>query len=518
MTWNPGDKLQNGKYKIKQVLGEGGFGITYQAYHSYLDTDVVIKTPNDKLRNDSEYKRFKERFLKESQILAKFSEKRHPHIVQVKDFFAEGDLPCLVMEFVRGKSLLDYVREKGVLSESQAVQYIRQIGGAINLIHGLGLVHRDAHPGNIMLVSQNEAILIDFGIAADLKPISSSTSHPYNPAFAPYEQMLGSCEKTVDVYTLAASLYYGVTGKIPQPNLYARSQGQSLIPPQNFNKNINSKLNQAIVKGLEFKSEKRPQSIEEWLDMFPITVTISTYEKLQKLLAAGEWKAADQETARVILQVAGREKQGWLDEDSIKKFPCEDLRTIDQLWVKYSNGRFGFSMQKNIWLKCGGKVDYKTEYRLCRCLGWINDRQWLKSDEKTFSLEAPLGHLPTVPIYSSYTIFRGSDEILLKVGIAAFGCSVFVGIWGIIWGIRKISVKDQEEWQKYWDWGEVWKDMMLLNGWMAKVFLFGFLIIYLVSGFVLFYNWYCAVRDWWRGRKLLRRVSSLASRTVSCNI
>jgi serine/threonine-protein kinase len=314
MTWNPGDKLQNGKYKIKQVLGEGGFGITYQAYHSYLDTDVVIKTPNDQLRKDLQYKKFEDKFLKESQILAKFSEKRHPHIVQVKDFFVEGDLPCLVMEFVRGESLLDHVREKGVLNESQAVQYIRQMGDAINLIHGVGLVHRDAHPGNIMLVSQNEAILIDFGIAADLKPISSSTRHPYNPAFAPYEQMLGSCEKTVDVYTLAASLYYGVTGEIPQPNLYDRSQGQSLIPPQNFNKNINSKLNQAIVKGLEFDRKDRPQSVEAWLDMFPIPATIPSpaaptqisvpakYQKLQKLLAAGEWKEADQETARVMLQ------------------------------------------------------------------------------------------------------------------------------------------------------------------------------------------------------------------------
>jgi serine/threonine-protein kinase len=409
MTWNPGDKLQNGKYKIKKILGEGGFGITYQAYHSYLDTDVVIKTLNDKLRKDLQYKKFQERFWKESQILAKFSEKRHPHIVQVKDLFIESDLPCLVMELVRGESLLDHVQNKGVLSEFQAVQYIRQIGSAINLIHGVGLVHRDAHPGNIMLVSQNEAILIDFGIASELKPISSSTSHPHNPAFAPFEQMLGNCEKTVDIYTLAASLYYAVTGEIPQPNLYARSQGQSLISPQQFNRNISSKLNQAIVKGLEFQPVDRSQSIEEWLNIFalppipipatPTQISVPTkYEKLQKLLAAGEWKEADQETARVMSQVAGREEEGCLDPYSINKFPCEDLRIIDKLWVKYSNGRFGFSVQKNIWLECGGKVDHETECKVGDRMGWRVKGEWINYDDGTFSLQAPFGYLPLWPL------------------------------------------------------------------------------------------------------------------------
>jgi serine/threonine-protein kinase len=406
MTWNTGNELQNGKYKIKKILGEGGFGITYQAYHSLLDTDVVIKTLNDKLRKDLQYKKFQERFLKESQILAKFSEKRHPHIVQVKDLFIESDLPCLVMELVRGVSLLDYVQNKGILSESQAIQYIRQIGGAINFIHGVGLVHRDAHPGNIMLVSKNEAILIDFGIAAELKPISSSTSHPHNPAFAPFEQMLGNCEKTVDVYTLAASLYYAVTGEIPQPDLYIRSKGQSLIPPQKFNKNISHKLNEAIVKGLEFQPESRPQSIEQWLKMFAVPGNIpipappnqivlpAKYEKLQKLLATGKWKEADEETKRVMLQVAGREKDGWLDLDSIKNFPCEDIYAIDRLWVKYSNGWFGFSVQKNIWLECGGKVDYETECEVGDRIGWRDNFGWLSYKNSKFSLESPYGHLP----------------------------------------------------------------------------------------------------------------------------
>ena len=77
------------------------------------------------------------------------------------------------------------------------------------------------------------------------------------------------------------------------------------------------------------------------------------YTRLRDLLKTGKWKEADKETMTVMLKAAGREEEGWLNRDSIEKFPCTDLRTIDQLWVKYSNGRFGFSVQKRIWESVG---------------------------------------------------------------------------------------------------------------------------------------------------------------------
>jgi serine/threonine-protein kinase len=126
-------------------------------------------------------------------------------------------------------------------------------------------------------------------------------------------------------------------------------------------------------------------------------MTLNIYEKLEKLLAAGEWKEADQETARVMLQVAGRESEGWLDIDSINNFPSEDLQTIDQLWLKYSNGRFGFSVQKNIWLECGGKVNWESECKMGDHIGWIVNGAWIDYDQGIFSLDAPYGHLPSSP-------------------------------------------------------------------------------------------------------------------------
>ncbi len=157
MTWQNGDCLQNGKYLILEELGEGGFGITYKAKHTHLNQIVVIKTPNDSLKNDPNYPRFVERFIEEGRKLASLSEKKHPHIVRATDLFFEGTLPCLAMDFVDGETLAKIV-EKKPLSEAKALEYIRQIGEALCVVHGEGMVHRDAHPANIMVKPDGIAV------------------------------------------------------------------------------------------------------------------------------------------------------------------------------------------------------------------------------------------------------------------------------------------------------------------------------------------------------------------------
>lgn len=119
------------------------------------------------------------------------------------------------------------------------------------------------------------------------------------------------------------------------------------------------------------------------------------YAPLQNLLAAGKWKEADETTKEVMLKAVKREKDGWLDDDSVKNFPCADLNTIDQLWSKYSNGRFGLSIQKQKWLEVGGEVNSEAEKKLGESIGWREGEQWLgEIDKINYSLDAPLGHLP----------------------------------------------------------------------------------------------------------------------------
>ncbi|MBW4547098.1 MAG: GUN4 domain-containing protein [Symplocastrum torsivum CPER-KK1] len=124
------------------------------------------------------------------------------------------------------------------------------------------------------------------------------------------------------------------------------------------------------------------------------------YTRLRNLLADGKWKEADQETLAVMLKATGREKEGWLNIESIETFPCTDLRTIDRLWVKYSDGRFGFSVQKRIWESVGGKpgkYDEEIYKKFCDRVGWRLKGEWLTYSHISFSLfVAHSGHLPFV--------------------------------------------------------------------------------------------------------------------------
>ncbi len=276
MVWISGQQLQGGKYVIEQVLGEGGFGVTYKARHTMLNAFVVIKTPNESLRNDPEYPKFIKRFREEGERLEKLSQTQHPNIVRVRDLFHENGTYCLVMDFVQGDSLFNLIQKRNALPTQEAVKYITQIGEALKVVHQAGLVHRDAHPGNIMVQQDGKAVLIDFGIAGEIIPKTVSSKVFANPAFAPYEQMRGDRKPCLDIYSLAASLYYAVTGKLPEAAINRRLYGMALVSPQEHNSSIGDRINQAILKGMELEPENRPQNMQEWLELLKEPVRKAT--------------------------------------------------------------------------------------------------------------------------------------------------------------------------------------------------------------------------------------------------
>ncbi|MBD2353207.1 GUN4 domain-containing protein [Tolypothrix sp. FACHB-123] len=143
------------------------------------------------------------------------------------------------------------------------------------------------------------------------------------------------------------------------------------------------------------------------------------YQRLSQLLAAGDWKAAERETVTLMLKLARREKAGWLDIEAINKFPYSDLCIIDQLWVKYSQGRFGFSVQKRIWESIGGKpdADYQTWGKFCDRIGWRVDNQWRFYSDLNFTDNAPEGHFPAAANVNLLTVHQGWV-------IGLFGCLV----------------------------------------------------------------------------------------------
>lgn len=263
-------QLQNGKYTIERILGQGRFGITYLAKDQKGDR-VVIKTPDaDSLPSD-ELKRWQEKFVQEAFKLAKCT---HPHIVRLlQDPFQEDSLWCIAMEYVDGVDLAH--RAKNILPEPEALKYIQQIGEALKVVHKNELVHRDIKPANIM-IRNGAAVLIDFGLARDFNSRRLSVSDVEQEAAkgftAPelYSQIVELGAYT-DVYSLAATFYNLLTGETP-PSAKDRQTNDTLVAPKGYNPQISDNVNNAIIRGMNLSARDRPQSIDEWFNdiEFPI--------------------------------------------------------------------------------------------------------------------------------------------------------------------------------------------------------------------------------------------------------
>ena len=156
----------------------------------------------------------------------------------------------------------------------------------------------------------------------------------------------------------------------------------------------------ASFPSVEFKQELNNNFVKilEPISAHPSLERKADYIKLENFLKAQQWKEADYETYRMMLQFVGREQQGWIRKEELLNFPCTDLEWIDYLWLKYSNGKFGFSVQQRIWRSIGGqpgKFDGVIHRKLADCLGWRRNNDWLRYDDFSLSLEAKEGHLPS---------------------------------------------------------------------------------------------------------------------------
>jgi hypothetical protein len=151
-------------------------------------------------------------------------------------------------------------------------------------------------------------------------------------------------------------------------------------------------------KCLKDANRRIDPNLEKAIAALESTVENSLYQQLKTYLKNGQWREADEETTRLMLLIAKREDEGWLDVESIEQFPCEELLTLDKLWVDYSKGKFGFSVQKKIWIDCGGipgKYNLRAYKQFADQVGWRRSGNWLSYGDLTFLLEGSKhGHLP----------------------------------------------------------------------------------------------------------------------------
>lgn len=275
-----GTLLFHGTYRIEGKLGQGGFGITYLATDVALDKYVAIKEffPNTYCKRDTSTSRvgvategsrefvtrLKLKFLKEVRNIAKLD---HPNIVRLHAAFEENDTAYYVMDYIEGTPLSQVVKTRGSLDRCKAVEYATLIGNALTYLHERRINHLDVKPANIMVRrSDGVPVLIDFGLAKQYDcegQQTTSTPVGFSQGFAPVEQYKPGGVKEFspasDLYSLAATLYFMLSGRIPPP-------ATDLVDePLTFPESFPSDLKKPIEKAMSASRKSRHASVEQFL-------------------------------------------------------------------------------------------------------------------------------------------------------------------------------------------------------------------------------------------------------------
>lgn len=283
MQLHQGALLQGGKYRIEHVLGQGGFGITYLATQAGLNRKVAIKEffmkelcSRDRDTGHVSYtdthgsavENFKKKFIKEGRTISSLN---HPNIIHIYDNFEENGTAYYAMEYIDGCSMEDMLKQYGTLTENTAIQYIKEVAGALEYIHRQHINHLDIKPANIMVRRDNNSIvLIDFGVAKqyDASTDEGTTSTPVGVSngYSPLEQYTEGGVNTFsphsDIYSLGATLYRMVVGHKPPHAVTISQEGFPTLPAT-----LSPTIRQAITQAMKLKRSERPQSAAALLDI-----------------------------------------------------------------------------------------------------------------------------------------------------------------------------------------------------------------------------------------------------------
>lgn len=291
----------NERYFLGKVLGEGGFGITYVAWDIVLMVPVAVKEyfPSGIVtrekegsqtgtlqiyegKSELEFKKGKEDFLKEARSLSRFM--KLPSIVSVRDFFQENRTAYIVMEYVEGTRVRNYIRKNGKMSGEQVLALMEPVIHSLCDIHKTGLIHRDISIDNLMFDDNGQLKLIDFGAARNVELPENTITVSIKRGFSPEEQYRAKGEQGpwTDLYSLCGTMYFMLTGKIPDESV-ERVYADHLVPlKQREDVALLMQAKCAIDKGMAVLAKDRYQDMEEFYnELYPDNKRISSYNAVQ---------------------------------------------------------------------------------------------------------------------------------------------------------------------------------------------------------------------------------------------
>ena len=455
-------KILKQRYEILKEIGSGAFGNTYIA----ADRDFpglphrVVKHLCPTHTDPVSLTISKELFANEARCLSKLGE--YGQIPRLFSYFEEDNEFYLVQELVEGQDLTHEFQPGKKWSESETVDFLTELLSILSIVHQNNTIHRDIKPANIMRRRDDgKLVLIDFGAVKEILTVDEngqttivvdSTKGIGTPVYMPPEQAVGKPGKYSDIYAVGMIGIQALTG-LATKDLPLDSEDLRHIW-QNSEIEVSPKLKSILERMVSFQWKQRYPDAESALEAIapPLDPSIGDrqifwhqykrkillfllatlgltaagvatkayiarpdYTQLETYLQNEEWEEADQETDKIILKVANETSE--LDTQSINKFSCKALETIDRLWMENSDGRFGFTPQKQVYLETGNIFGEHRESMYKKFgdrLGWrsalFGDEYWnvYKNLNVKNSSLAPVGHLPSPG--------TKPDEINLRIG------------------------------------------------------------------------------------------------------
>ena len=376
-----------GRYTIEGVLGQGGFGITYLGIDELHEKKVAIKeffpqgivTRNIEYQDTvtvtfvgekDNYEKGKERFLKEARTMAKFS--KDEGIVKALDFFEINNTAYIVMEYLEGITLKQYLRENQRIAPEDLIELLVPLIESLDEIHSQGMIHRDISPDNIMVLPDGRIKLMDFGAARDYTEFGEkSLSIVLKPGYAPPEQYQthGIQGPWTDIYALCATMYKCITGENP-PDAIDRVIDDHLKKISEFGIVIPPQEEAAIIKGMSVSAKDRYQNIKDFCEDlyggYEETPASENKESEVEIETGSEIKVteiAEQQKSQYILHNPKVEDDSSTESGKKVTWNCLWFGSYPQSQITAEDGEI-YTILTNIdnWNKNGDVIIENTKY------------------------------------------------------------------------------------------------------------------------------------------------------------